>query len=117
MIAVGKSGQNVPFKKQPMLDTSLVNLSDTALSYLADKAAVHYNLDLHPEKENMKNSNNCEGQRIGNVVAGVLVPGFQAFAAATQMTKKSDQSEDLHHGGLAWQENGKNPASDFLHNH
>ncbi|CAK9205453.1 unnamed protein product [Sphagnum troendelagicum] len=106
MIAVGKSGQNVLFKKQPMLDASLVNLSDTTLSYPADKAAVHYKLDLHPEKENMENSNNCEGQRIGDVVAGVLVPGFQAFAAATQMTKKSDQSEDLHHGGLAWQEKG-----------
>jgi hypothetical protein len=33
------------------------------------------------------------------------------------MTKKSDQSEDLHHGGLAWQEKGEIPASDFLHNH
>ncbi|KAH8938944.1 hypothetical protein BDL97_15G010200 [Sphagnum fallax] len=106
MIAVGKSGQNVLFKKQPMLDTSLVNLSDTTLSYLTDKAAVHYNLDLHPEKENMENSNNREGQRIGDVVAGVVVPGFQAFAAATQMTKKSDQSEDPHYGGLAWQEKG-----------
>ncbi|CAM6039056.1 unnamed protein product [Sphagnum compactum] len=105
MTAVGKSGQNVLFKKQPMLDTSLVNLSDTTLSYMADKAAVHYNRDLHPEKENMENSNNC-GQRIGDVVAGVLVPGFQAFAAATQMAKKSDQPEDLHHGGLAWQEKG-----------
>jgi hypothetical protein len=55
------------------MDINLVNLSDITLSSLANKVAVHYNLHLHPEKENMEHIDNCERQKIGNIVVGFLV--------------------------------------------
>jgi hypothetical protein len=55
------------------MDISLVNLFEITLSSLANKVVVHYNLDLHPKKENMEHSDNCERQKNGNIVVGVLV--------------------------------------------